>query len=387
MEMMNWSGNLQCVVIAMASSFVMSLLIILTKRWHGSLSLDSDLNGVQKFHITPVPRIGGIAMLAGVLIACCHSLSQFDPFSAAADEFSTFFLVLAGAPVFLAGLIEDLTKRVSASSRLIAAFASALLACWLLDAVVDRLDIWGVDQMLLLTPVAVLLTAFAVAGVTNSINIIDGFHGVASSAVALILGGMGVLAWQYGDRLVTTLALVGAGAAVGFLLANYPTGRIFMGDGGAYFMGFWCAEVAVLAISRNSGINAWQVLAIFAYPVIEVLYSVYRKAVLRRMSPGVPDRLHMHMLIHRRIFCKLIPRSSRFPWLRNAAVALVTTAWIGSMTVLSVLAGDSVAAAVAIVFAQVVGYLTLYVRLIRGRWCFVPILGFGLRPSGRREMA
>jgi UDP-N-acetylmuramyl pentapeptide phosphotransferase/UDP-N-acetylglucosamine-1-phosphate transferase len=385
--MMQLSGSLQCAVSAMIGSFVVSLLIILTKRWHGRMSLDSDLKGVQKFHVTPVPRIGGVAMLAGVAFACCHARSQTDHFLMAAEISGALLLVLAGAPVFLAGLLEDLTKRVSARSRLSASFASALLACWLLDASLHRLDIWGVDQLLVLTPFAVLLTVFAVAGVTNSINIIDGFHGVAGSAVVLILSGMSALAWQHGDPLVMMLALMGGGAAVGFLLMNYPTGRIFMGDGGAYFMGFWCAEVGVLMVSRNNGINTWQVLAIFAYPIIEVLYSVYRKVVLRKMDPGVPDRLHMHMLIYRRVFCMLIPRSVQFSWLRNAAVALVTTTWIGSMTALSVLAGDRIAVAIAIVAGQVIAYLALYTRLMRGRWCFNPIVILGLHPANSRKLA
>ncbi|MGH8808952.1 MAG: MraY family glycosyltransferase, partial [Noviherbaspirillum sp.] len=285
----------------------------------------------------------------------------------------------ASLPCFLVGLIEDLTKKVSAMTRLLATFSSALAACWLLDAYLSRLDTWGLDSLLQLMPFALVVTAIAVAGVANSINIIDGFHGVAGSAVAIILAAMGFLAWQTGDIFVTKLALLGIGATLGFLVVNYPTGRLFMGDGGAYFLGFWAAEVAVLLVARNPGVNAWQVLAVCAYPVIEVLYSIYRRRVIRKTSPGAPDRLHLHTLIYRRVVCQLIPRNHDRPWIRNAAVVWIVGTLIAAMAVIAVWLGDTIPAAVAVVIAETVLYAAVYARLVRGRWDLNPGAALGRR--------
>ncbi|WP_158590401.1 MraY family glycosyltransferase [Noviherbaspirillum cavernae] len=369
------------IAIAALASCVVSLLIVLTQAWHGSLSLDKDVAGVQKFHKKPVPRIGGVALVAGVVTAIVYGAFDESPRIQQVGTVALLKLLLASMPAFLAGLLEDMTKRVSVMARLLAAFASALLACWLLGAWLPRLDTWGFDQLLRFTPFAIAVTMIAVAGVSNSINIIDGFHGVAGSAAVIILAALGFLAWQADDMLVTRIALMGIGAAIGFLMVNYPTGRLFMGDGGAYFLGFWIAETAVLLVARNPSINAWQVLAVCAYPVIEVMYSIYRRKIIRKMSPGDPDRLHLHTLIYRRVVCQIIPRNDAYPWIRNSAVACVVASIVATMTLGAVHFGDGAIAAPLIVLGEVLLYMALYTRLVRGRWCLDPTVILGLRPA------
>lgn len=372
--------------IAALASFIVSSLIVLTQGWHGKHSLDKDVDGVQKFHKTPVPRIGGIALLIGML-----SVVLFGAFDSRLggrpETYEAWGLILASLPAFLAGIAEDMTKKVSVKVRLFATFASALLACWLMDAWLERLDTWGLDILLQLSPLAaIIITAFAVAGVTNSINIIDGFHGVAGSAIVIMLAGMGFLAWRVDDVYVTNLALLGIGATIGFMLINYPTGRLFMGDGGAYLLGFWLAEVAVLLVIRNPEINAWQVLTICAYPVSEVLYSIYRRKVIRKSSPGAPDRLHLHTLIYRRIVCQVIPRNNAQPWIRNASVACVVACWIAVLALVTVWIGDTIPSAVTVLVVNSLLYIAVYTRLVRGRWRLNPMAALGLfrsRPAIR----
>jgi UDP-N-acetylmuramyl pentapeptide phosphotransferase/UDP-N-acetylglucosamine-1-phosphate transferase len=367
---------------AAAASFTASALIVLTEKWHEKLSSDSDMRGVQKFHKRPVPRIGGIALITGLFAAIMFGVQQWTDIPPKNHAGALMTLLLAALPAFAAGLLEDLTKKVSVGSRLLATVASALVACLLLDAYLPRLDIWGIDALLRMVPVAIMVTAFAVAGMANSVNIIDGFNGLAGSTVVLMQASMAFLAWQSGDLFVTRLAMAGIGATIGFLLLNYPAGRLFMGDGGAYLLGFWTAEVAVLIVARNPSINAWQILAICAYPIIEVLYSIYRKKFIRKMSPGLPDRLHFHMLVYRRYVCRLVPAAAgRRPWVRNALVTCVVLAWTIPLMVLSVVFGATTKGAIAMVLLQVFLYLAVYTRLVRGHWCLNPAEGFGLLPQ------
>ncbi|WP_170942364.1 glycosyltransferase [Noviherbaspirillum denitrificans] len=362
---------------AALASFIASLLIIFTQNWHGKHSLDLTIGGIQKIHNQPVPRVGGIALLVGIASVVTAQAID-DGFAVQLDTFELSKLLLASTPAFLTGLVEDLTKKVSVKARLMATLASALLAAWLLDASLSRLDLWGVDAILQLIPLlAVAVTAVAVAGVANSINIIDGFHGVAGSAVVIMLAGLAYLSWQSNDVFVMHLAMLGIGAALGFLLVNYPTGRLFMGDGGAYFLGFWLAEVAVLLVIRNPKVNAWQVLAVCAYPVIEVLYSMYRRKVIRRTSPGAPDRLHLHTLFYRRVVCLRLARNDQRPWARNAVVACFMSGWIASTTLVTVLIGDTVGNAVGVLVAHVLIYIAVYTRLVRGRWDPNPAIALG----------
>jgi UDP-N-acetylmuramyl pentapeptide phosphotransferase/UDP-N-acetylglucosamine-1-phosphate transferase len=357
---------------------VASVLIVASEEWHGKHTLDHDLEGVQKFHTTAVPRIGGAAIITAVLATLFVVSPYVGDLITAAHFKAAVFLVVAALPTFLAGIIEDMTKRVSVKARLLAAMLSALLACWLLGASVQRLDIWGIDSLLVWAPFALAVTAIVVAGGINAINIIDGFNGLAGSVVVVMLGAFGVIALQVDDKLVAELAGVGLGAALGFLCVNFPKGRLFLGDGGAYFLGFWVAEVALLLLVRNPGVNAWQILCVCSYPVIEVLYSMYRRKIVRQSSPGAPDGLHLHTLLYRRVTRNFVTADAAKPWKRNAAVAVLVLPCVLVGAFAGVFVGATVSAGVAIVLAQLVAYLIIYARLVRGRW----VNPFGSRLAG-----
>lgn len=382
--MLNSTTMVAAPLVAALVSLAVCVLIVVTQRWHGAVSLDANLSGKQKFHKAPVPRIGGLALVLGIAGAYAWAHLGSGALAAGATAAGAAALIVSALPVFAIGLVEDMTTRVSVRMRLGVTLASALLAWWSMDAVLSRVGLPLVDELLAFLPLAVGLTAVAVAGITNAINIIDGFHGIAGSTVIVILSGIAFLGWRCGDALVLELALLGIGATIGFLLVNYPLGLLFMGDGGAYFLGFWCAELAVLLVWRQPSISPWQVLAIYAYPVIEVLYSIFRKKVLRGMSPTMPDRLHLHMLIYRRCICRLLPRDDLRPWLRNAAVSWMLAPWLSAWTFAVVLLGTAGPAAALLVGVHALAYVMVYVRLLRGRWYYPAVI---LRPLARTARA
>ncbi len=368
------------------SSFLMCLLILVTQPLHARFSMDSDLVGIQKFHLQPVPRIGGVAIVVGMLAVplAIHLFRRdviLDPYAR-----PMLFAIVAGMPAFLAGLVEDITKTVSVRARLIATFFSALLGAWLLDASLNRVDVIGLDTLLQFAPFSLVVTAIAVGGVANSVNIIDGFNGIASGSMIVFLAGIAALAHQAHDPLVLQLSLIGIGAALGILALNFPTGRIFIGDGGAYLLGFWLAEMAVLLVMRNAHITPWQLLAICAYPVSEVLFSMYRRRIIRKSAPGAPDRLHLHTLLYRRFICqRLSAHTTRRGWVRNAAVACFLLPWMAFATTISVVYGNTLPKAFLITALQVFAYLAVYGRLVRGHWCFRPLVLLGLRRQTRER--
>ncbi len=354
--------------VAATISFLICISIVASEKWHGWLSHDHDLGGVQKVHHTAVPRIGGFAVVGGILAATAVFWKFWPGILSPSQVFSVFMLLLAASPAIIAGMTEDMTKTVSVRARLIATIGSAVLASVILGATVIKLDIWGVDMLLNIPAIALVVTAIVVAGGANAINIIDGFNGLAGSVIMIMSLALGALGWQVGDNMVAVLGLLGAGTALGFLLVNFPRGKLFLGDGGAYFLGFWVAETAVLLLARNPTVNAWQVLSICAYPVIEVLFSIYRRRVVKKVSPGAPDALHLHTLVYRRVVRKIIPMPTELTWLRNATTAGVIAPWIAATAACGVLFGQSIPVAIFMVFAQVVLYVTIYRRMVRGRW-------------------
>jgi UDP-N-acetylmuramyl pentapeptide phosphotransferase/UDP-N-acetylglucosamine-1-phosphate transferase len=356
------------------ASFSLCWLVVLSQKWHGGLSHDHDLDGVQKVHTTAVPRIGGVGVAVGLMLGFLLFCGRSSGASGLQDTSGVCLLLACSLPAFLAGLVEDVTKRVSVKVRLAATALSAVIASAVIGATVNQLDLWGVDALLAFTPFAVLVTAIVVAGGSNAINIIDGFNGLSGSTIVIMCGGFAAVALQHNDQFVAMLAVLGIGATLGFLAVNYPSGKLFLGDGGAYFLGFWVSEMAVLLV-RNPDVSAWQILAICAYPVIEVLFSIYRRRMIQNVSPGAPDALHLHTLVYRRLVFKYVSKDQARPWKRNAAVVCVIAPALAVCVAVSATIGASTPVSLLIVVAQLALYVAVYGRLVRGRW--------GMGKSGR----
>jgi UDP-N-acetylmuramyl pentapeptide phosphotransferase/UDP-N-acetylglucosamine-1-phosphate transferase len=348
--------------IAFAGTLLASLALVLTKRWHGRFSLDGAV-GVQKMHTQPTPRVGGVAIVLGLVAA----------YSPAAPDVQAILgpILLAGIPAFVAGLLEDIIKKVGVLPRLLATMLSGVLAWYLTGIAMQNTGAPPLDWLLTYLPLAVVFTAFAVSGVANAINIIDGFNGLAAGTVAILLGTMGVMSLQLGDAPLANVCFVVVAVALGFGAINWPLGKLFLGDGGAYLLGFIVGWVAVLLPMRHPEINAWATLLVCAYPVLEVAFSVRRRGKREGHHPGQPDKAHLHHFIHRRLLPLLMPRwvPSGIPNLRNGFTS--PFCWLFA----------ALPATWAVVFAQntpllilglglaVLGYGALYARLTQFGWC------------------
>jgi UDP-N-acetylmuramyl pentapeptide phosphotransferase/UDP-N-acetylglucosamine-1-phosphate transferase len=315
-------------MIGFVSSALTALLIVVSKGWHGAWTLD-HMPGVQKFHENDVPRIGGLAIFVGLLM-----IELVDALVLGA---SFEYLFLAGAIPFIFGLAEDLIKRVSVRARLLASVVGAGVFIALSGIYLNHLDIPGFDTLLAWAPMGIAFTLLAVSGMTNSINIIDGFHGLAAGTVIVILLGFAYVAHGSQDTELLTLCLLLVAVVTGFLVVNYPFGKIFLGDGGAFFLGFLIAQIAIMLPMRNPEVSPWVSLLICAYPVVEVLYSMGRRMRDKRPS-GSPDDEHLHTLIK----IKLIRRYFSFlsQVRRNAMVAPLIWVVVATLAVIASLWGD-----------------------------------------------
>jgi UDP-N-acetylmuramyl pentapeptide phosphotransferase/UDP-N-acetylglucosamine-1-phosphate transferase len=349
-------------LVAFVVSALLTLLLANSARLHGHISGDWDTSGPQKFHVGSVPRIGGIGIVAGVVAgALALAFLRHD------QGMAGFVLLLCGAPAFVAGIAEDLTKNVSPRRRLLATAVAAGLGFWLLDAAITYTAIPGLDWVVSFGLGACLVTMFVVAGVANAVNIIDGFNGLSSMCVALMLASVAYVAFRVDDTFIFSYAIAGLGAVLGFFVWNYPGGRIFLGDGGAYFIGFYLAELAILLIHRHPQVSPIFALVICFYPVFETVFSIYRRRVLRAVSPGLPDGIHLHSLVYRRLVrrCEASAGGPRQLARRNSLTAPYLWALCLLSVVPAVLFWDSTPAlAVTLVVFGVV-YVQLYWRIVR----------------------
>jgi UDP-N-acetylmuramyl pentapeptide phosphotransferase/UDP-N-acetylglucosamine-1-phosphate transferase len=287
---------MSALISALLTSFLVCLLLIRYQHMHAHLSGDHDTSGIQKFHQGAVPRIGGIAIFTGLLFALLYRWTT----NAEIARFSTI-LLLSSLPCFITGLIEDLTKRVGVKERLAACFISAGICGYSLNTWLGELQFFGIDTFLAIPAISIAFTCFCVAGVANAFNIIDGYHGLSSAVAGIILLSIAYVAFQVNDTSIMVCAFAGVGAILGFLIWNYPKGLIFLGDGGAYLIGFWVAELSILLVVRNPDVSKWFPLLLCFYPIFETLFTIYRRLLLKRSSPGLPDAAHLHQVIYKRV--------------------------------------------------------------------------------------
>ena len=277
--------------------FIVSFVIIWaivklakSKKWFVN---ESDLQGVQKFHSTPVPRIAGMPVFVSFFIGLWF-VDSLEP--------SYVVLLLASLPVFFGGFLEDITAKVSPTKRMVVTFASIVILFFMGDITISFLDYDWIDHYLSNNIIlSLLFTMLVVGGSVNSINIIDGYNGLMPGYSILVLLAIAYVASILGDDLVFQLSLILAASLAGFAVFNFPFGKIFMGDGGAYFVGFILAMIGLMLVDRHEELSNWFVLLVFIYPMFELLYSIYRRKVIYKVAATQPDADHLHSLIYRKV--------------------------------------------------------------------------------------
>lgn len=359
-------------------AFTVGGLIVASERWHGAFTGDSDMSKPQATHSRAAPRVGGLAVVAGSLAG----LLVLGP-SNMTLTWLWPVLFIAAMPVFVAGLLEDITKEVGAGKRLLAAFVSAAIAWWLLGGV-SRVGFAGIDWLLQFWPISLIVTVVAVGGCTHALNIVDGMNGLAGMVATLMALSIGLVALQVQDIPIFLIAAALASATLGFLVWNFPFGRVFLGDGGAYFLGFMLAELAVQLVVRNPGVSPFYALAAVFYPVFETLFSIWRRRFKRGTPVDQPDALHLHQLVFRRLVRVTFSRDRRHavPALCNAMASPYL--WVLTLIGLApatIWWDDPVILCISlVVFAAV--YIWIYTRLVlwrRPSWLLLPSLGRNTR--------
>lgn len=276
-------------VTGFAITLLVSAALVGTKNIHGRFSNDLGF-GVQKFHVGSIPRIGGIAIAAGFFIGV---MVLPKPMAG-----PVLLIGLAGIPALSVGLMEDLTKRISVRLRLFSTLLSGLIFVLASGYALENIGISAVNMLLVFPVFSVAFTAFAIGGVANSINLIDGFNGLAIGTLILISIAFALVGWRVGDGFIMGFALFLASIFAGVFVMNFPMGKIFLGDGGAYFSGYLVAVLAVMLPVRNPEISPWVSLLILGYPITETVVSIARRAMSVGRKIGSPDSGHLHHKVY-----------------------------------------------------------------------------------------
>ena len=310
------------------------VLLVQKKQW---FLFRQDLDGVQKFHINHTSRIGGIPVFISFFAGLWLTLGTSEWW---------LFLLLATLPVFLGGLIEDIVACVSPYKRLLTTFLSIIITFFVLDIKIDNLGFDWIDQILFTyTIITLLFTMLAVATVVNSLNIIDGFNGILGGYSILVCLAISYVAYILGDTLILQINSIIIASILGFFVFNFPLGKIFIGDGGAYFIGFIMSIIGLMLGIRNEEITHWFILLLFIYPLYELVFSIYRRMIVHKVEATQPDANHLHSLVYLKLISydrfrnnKVICNSavSPFMWLLSLMGIIPAVVWFDNQIVLIV---------------------------------------------------
>uniref|UniRef100_B8HR58 Glycosyl transferase family 4 n=1 Tax=Cyanothece sp. (strain PCC 7425 / ATCC 29141) TaxID=395961 RepID=B8HR58_CYAP4 len=280
-----------------------------------------DLPNPRKVHQRPMVRLGGVSIFIGNLLALLlvWKMGAFGVLPREA-EYEIWGVTVGGLLFFLIGLADDLFT-LPPLLRLGLQFSVATLA-WIVGVRIEFFTIPGLG-LVNLDWFSLPFTAIWLVGMANAINFIDGLDGLAagvSGIAAVVMLFVSLFMHQSAAALVAAAL---AGGALGFLRYNFNPAQIFMGDGGAYFLGFTLAGIGVIGVVK--GVTTVAVLLpflILAVPIVDTSAVVVDR-LRSGQSPFAADKRHLH---HRLLKAGLSQRAI-------ALFIYVLTLWVGSLAI------------------------------------------------------
>ena len=270
-----------------ASALVSVFLVAVSIRVAPRVGLVDGPDGGRKTQEHAVPKLGGIAVAITFTVAfLVLSIVVGDPGSIGLAA----SVLLPALCVALIGFLDDvITLGPWLRLGTLSLFA---LVVWWTGTRAEISQIWWID---------LLVTVIWIVGITNAVNLLDNSDGLAASTTLVASLGAGIIAALYGQYLIAGLSFALAGAALGFLWHNWHPASVYLGDAGAYFLGFLLA-IVTLRLRPVSIDLPWSALIpvlLLLLPIADTGFVVLRRLRERR-HPFTPGRDHLsHLLMDR----------------------------------------------------------------------------------------
>ena len=335
-------------------SFFALFFLYKAEIFHISITADLTYDGPQKIHSQPIPRIGGCGIFIGIF---CSLIFNHDT-----DLFSKFTLITV--PFFFVGLAEDLFKNISVKNRLIALATASLIITTSFDFRIENIGVAYIDNTLKIYFFSIIFTSFAITGLINAYNIIDGLNGLASIISTIVISSIYFVFLINSDMELSNLCLVSLGAIIGFIVWNYPTPKFFLGDCGAYICGIIISILSIALASRNNQISPWFIFSLNIYPIFETLFSIYRRYSSKKYHPGKADGVHLHSLIFKRYFKYKKSYAFKYCINPNSASSGCLFALYAAWAIICIIFHTNSIALLLLSFGFCFLYLFIYVKII-----------------------
>ena len=251
-----------------------------------------DRPGVRKVHTSAVTRLGGVGIvLSFMMVFCGVILADGDLTRSSPGTHIKILSILCGALCMAALGIADDIIRLRARYKLLGQLVVAIAVC----AIGIRIQTIHLGSLnLQLQSLSWPLTILWIIGITNAMNLIDGLDGLAAGIAAVACAVVAILAFRAGETMLTVLSLALLGNLAGFLFFNFHPARVFMGDGGSLFLGFFLSASSVFLASRTNSVVGLALPALaLGLPISDMIFAIVRRLIERRPI-FAPDRNHLH---------------------------------------------------------------------------------------------
>ena len=274
-------------IFALISFFIFLLVSKYAHRIKGGTLLDKDFLKPQAFHDTPVTRSGGIAAII--------SLSIFFYIYYLLYEEVLYNYIFISYSVFIVGFLDDLKINIKPLSRLIIMVLLLFTFIYLLPIKILNIDIPFLTTLMTSHIFSSIFVLLCFLFVINGANLIDGFNGLLTINLIIINIILAYINIENGNLEFSILIISQIIILLSFLLFNFPSAKIFLGDSGAYTMGALAALNTITTNNLNPNISSFFFCTLLFYLFFEVFFSFLRK-ILQKKSPIYPDDRHLHML-------------------------------------------------------------------------------------------
>ena len=251
-----------------------------------------DRPNARKIHKNPVVRVGGVSIFVGAIssLLIIWRLGGFAMVSPH-QEGEIGAVILGSIAFFFIGLADDLFN-LTPISRLIMQIVVATI-CWFMGVRIDFLSV-PFDSLIQVGWLSLPITVMWLVGMANAINWIDGVDGLAAGVSGIAAVVMLIVTLFMNQPGAALIAAALAGGALGFLRYNFNPAQIFMGDGGAYFMGFTLAGVGVIGLVKTTAVTAVLLpYLILAVPILDMSAVIFSR-ISKGKSPFIADKSHLH---------------------------------------------------------------------------------------------
>ncbi len=250
-----------------------------------------DRPGMRKVHTTAIPRIGGLVLVVSLLAVVIPLLLIDNPIGRMFREMQTKVIALLGASIliFAVGFVDD-ARGLSPRVKLVAQIVAATVV-YHAGVRIDHVVFGGRWD---LTYYSWPLTILWIVGITNAVNLIDGLDGLAVGISAVTCAVIAVFALYTHQTVMAVLMLTLLGSLMGFLVFNFNPAKIFLGDCGSMFLGFFLATASVMGNMKSYSLVGLALPAVaLGVPIFDTLFTMMRRTLDRR-SIFAPDRGHIH---------------------------------------------------------------------------------------------